>query len=59
MCAIFAVWSAPERLALRLGLHAQQHRAIDYAGIVSSERALTLSGSRAGTCRGRYSPNNG
>lgn len=38
MCGIFAVWNAPKAAELTvMGLHVIQHRAIDYAGIVSSD----------------------
>src|SRR3989344_8416843 len=38
MCGIFAVWNVRKAAELTvIGLHAIQHRAIDYAGIVSSD----------------------
>lgn len=38
MCAIFGVWNAKKAAELCvIGLHGNQHRAIDYAGIVSSD----------------------
>ncbi len=38
MCAIFGVFHAPKAAELvAIGLHSNQHRAIDYAGIVSSD----------------------
>lgn len=38
MCAITAVWNAPKAAELAYyGLHKQQHRAVEYAGIVSSD----------------------
>ena len=40
MCGIFAVWNAEKAAELAvIGLHGNQHRAIDYAGIVSSDGA--------------------
>ncbi len=38
MCAIFGVWNAENAAELTaIGLHGEQHRAIDYAGIVTSD----------------------
>ena len=38
MCGIFAVFNAEDAASVtRLGLHAQQHRAVEYAGMVTSD----------------------
>ena len=52
MCGIFGVFNARKAAELTaIGLHSQQHRAIDYAGIVSSDGSFMYRECGAGTVR--------
>lgn len=56
MCGIFAVWNARKAAELTVvGLHGQQHRAIDYAGIVSSDGQYMYAVRKEGVARKAFS----